>query len=226
MPGPQVTQVDEVVIPLGVSFTGSMNVASGADVRVAGHIAGSICTEGAVLVEEGGSVTGEGSITCGKLLVAGSIHGASLAVDGLLHVHSSGRIESSEVQYVEIALQQGARVAGPMRPRRCGFSRGDQPEGIQHVDVEGEPRKQAFHELEVDPELLSRLNEDENPETERRAQRHRSRLGQAIYGLMNTAEAPPHKGNDLDVAQPTPPAGLSELRFAVNVATKPDGVPC
>lgn len=111
-------EVNELFVPEGITITGAVTARKGVPIRVAGTLSleRDLLVEGEVIVEVGGVIEGEGAVKSGGLVVHGAVK-VPLDINGVLDVHGTGVVESPNIEYVDISLNRGARIKGPMSPR-------------------------------------------------------------------------------------------------------------
>ena len=93
-------------IASGSKLTGDL-VSSG-DVRIDGHLKGSIQTQGRLVLGEGGVI--EGEATCGSAIISGELK-ATIKTEGLLTLQSSAKL-SGEIIAGKLAVEPGAVFSG------------------------------------------------------------------------------------------------------------------
>lgn len=107
---------ETLVVPIGACLRGHFSAPC---VHVKGTVHGSItATRGPLVVEAGAAVLGTVD-SAGALVIAGQVRSPGRApavvARGSLQLASTARV-SGEVRYVDVAIYDGARVAGTMLP--------------------------------------------------------------------------------------------------------------
>ena len=114
-------------IASGSKLTGDL-VSSG-DVRIDGHLKGSIKTQGRLVLGEGGVI--DGQVKCQTGIIAGQLK-ATITTEELLTLKSTSKL-SGEIVAGQLAVEPGAMFTGKcsMGPIIKKISKGE-PQNLQH----------------------------------------------------------------------------------------------